>query len=318
MSDNPSNTQPVKPVKKASRWRSILTGLLGVIILLGLAGWGGYENAMVIRTQAKTQLVNSQLLDQFKLALVDEQFKRYDEAQQRLQFILQNDPTFPGAQTEMTKLLIVMSKPTATETPTLTPTPDIRGEQAMFATAQQLIATGDWPNAITELDQLRKKSPTFNTSQVDGMYYYALRNYGVDLIQKQGNLEGGIYELTLAGGFAPLDHDASALQAGARLYIDAASFFGLDWATAANELQQVYTAYPSMWDGTMTAAQRYQIAAERYGDQLFAQNKFCDAVKQYQGAQGIGTLDQTAAKNFKQAFTACYPPTATPVVLPTP
>jgi tetratricopeptide (TPR) repeat protein len=318
MSEKLSNTQPVKPIKKASRWRSILTGLLGVIILLGLAGWGGYENAMVIRTQAKTQLVNSQLLDQFKLALVDEQFKRYDEAQQRLQFILQNDPTFPGAQTEMTKLLIVISKPTATETPTLTPTPDIRGEQAMFATAQQLIATGDWPNALTELDQLRKKNPTFNTSQVDGMYYYALRNYGVNLIQKEGNLEGGIYELTLAERFAPLDHDASALRDGARLYIDAASFFGLDWATAANELQQVYTAYPALWDGTMTAAQRYQIAAERYGDQLFAQNKFCDAVKQYQGAQGIGNLDQTAAKNFKQAFSACYPATATPIVIATP
>ena len=320
MSENLSNTQPIKPVKKASRWRSILTGLLGVIILLGLAGWGGYENAIVIRTQAKEQIVSSQLMDQFKLALVDEQFKRYDEAQQRLQFILQNDPTFPGAQTEMTKLLIVMSKPTATLTPTLTPTPDIRGEQAMFATAQQLIATGDWPNALTELDQLRKKSPTFNTSQVDGMYYYALRNYGMNLIQKQGNLEGGVYELTLAERFGgiPLDHDASALRDGARLYIDAASFFGLDWATAANELQQVYTAYPALWDGTMTAAQRYQIAAERYGDQLFAQNKFCDAVKQYQGAQGIGNLDQTAAKNFKQAYTTCYPATPTPIIIPTP
>jgi hypothetical protein len=172
------------------------------------------------------------------------------------------------------------------------------------------------------LDQLRKKSPTFNTSQVDGMYYYALRNYGMNLIQKQGNLEGGVYELTLAERFGgiPLDHDASALRDGARLYIDAASFFGLDWATAANELQQVYTAYPALWDGTMTAAQRYQIAAERYGDQLFTQNRFCDAVKQYQGAQGIGNLDQTAAKNFKQAYAACYPATATPIIIiiPTP
>ena len=89
----------------------------------------------------------------------------------------------------------------------------------MFATAQQLVATSDWANALTELDQLRKKYPSFNTSQVDGMYYYALRNYGVDLIQKQGKLENGIYELTLAERFAPLDKDANSLRDGARLYL---------------------------------------------------------------------------------------------------
>jgi tetratricopeptide (TPR) repeat protein len=319
MSEKLSDTQPIKPVKKARRWRSILIGIVGVIILLALAGWGGYQSAIATRMDYKNQVVSQQLMDQFKLAVVDEQFKRYDAAEQRLQFILQNDPSFPGAQTELTKLLVLKSIPTATPTPTLTPTPDVRGEQAMFTTAQQLIATGDWANALTELDQLRKKNPTFNTSQLDGMYYYTLRNYGVNLIQKQGDLEGGVYELDLASRFAPLDHDAQALSDGAKLYIDAASFFGLDWKTAATELQQVYTAYPAMWDGSMTAAQRYQIAAMRYGDQLFLQNQFCDAVKQYQAAQGISQLDQTAAKNFNQAYRQCFPatPTAGPVI-PTP
>ena len=323
MSESIQNTQPLKPVKKASRWQSVLIGIVGVIVLLALAGFGGYESAIATRTQAKEQLVDEQLLDQYKLALVDEQFKRYDDAKQRLNFIIQNDPSFPGAQTEMTKLLIIMSVPTATQTPTLTPTPDVRDQQAMFTTAQQLIAASNWADALTELDQLRKKDPSFNASQVDGMYYYALRNYGVDLITKQGNLEGGVYELDLASRFAPLDHDAKSLYDGAELYIDAASFWQVDWATAANELAQVYTAYPAMWDGTMSAAQRYQIAAERYGDQLFAEGQDCDAVKQYQAAQGIGNLDQTAAKGLNQAFQKCYPPTAVPVapvapVVPTP
>ena len=313
MSENPSNTQPLKSQKKAPRWRSVLIGIVGVIVLLALAGFGGYQSAIATRTQAKEQLVSKQLMDQFQLALVDEQFKHYDDAKQRLNFIIQNDPSFPGAQTEMTKLLIIMSVPTATQTPTLTPTPDVRDQQAMFTTAQQLVAAGNWANALTELDQLRKKDPSFNAPQVDGMYYYALRNYGVDLITKQGNLEGGVYELDLASRFAPLDHESKSLYDGAELYIDAASFWQVDWATAANELAQVYTAYPAMWDGTMSAAQRYQIAAERYGDQLFAQGKSCDAVKQYQAAQAIGNLDQAASKNFNQAYQRCYPPTAVPV-----
>ena len=311
MSENLGNTQPVKSAKKSPRWRSLLIGILGIIVLLALAGFGGYENAIGVRNQAKTELINSQLMDQFQRALVDEQFKRYDDAKQRLTFILQNDSSFPGAQTEMAKILVLMSIPTATATPTLTPTPDVRGQQAMFATAQQLVSAGNWANALTELDQLRKQDPTFNTSQVDGLYYYALRNYGVDLITKQGNLEGGIYELTLAERFAPLDKDASSLRDGARLYLDAASFWQLDWATAANELQQVFSAYPAMWDGTMTAAQRYQFASERYGDQLLEQSRYCEAVKQYQAAQGVGALDQTAAKGFNQAYQKCYPPTPT-------
>jgi hypothetical protein len=316
MSESIENTQPIKPIKKKRRWRSVLIGIVGIIVLLALAGWGGYQSAIDTRDQAKTQLISQQLTDQFTLALVDEQSKNYDQAQQRLNFIIQNDPSFPGAQTELAKILVQMSIPTATTTPTLTPTPDVRGQTAMFATAQQLVATGDWANALTELDQLRKQDPTFNTAQVDGLYYYAFRNYGVDLITKQGNLEGGIYELTLAERFAPLDKDASSLRDGARLYLDAASFWQLDWATAANELQQVDAAYPAMWDGTMTAAQRYQYAAMRYGDQLLAQSQDCDAVKQYQAAQAIGNLDQTAAKGLNQAYNKCYPATPTAGIPP--
>ncbi len=169
MSENLSNTQPLKPVKKETRWRSILIGIAGIIVLLVLAGLGGYQSAIASRVQARTELVNSQLLDQFQRALVDEQFKRYDDAKQRLNFILQNDPSFPGAQTEYAKILVLSSIPTPTMTPTLTPTPDVRGQQAMLTTAQQYISTGDWVNALTELDQLRKKDPSFNASLVDGM-----------------------------------------------------------------------------------------------------------------------------------------------------
>ncbi len=49
------------------------------------------------------------------------------------------------------------------------------------------------------------------------MYYFALRNYGHDLITKQGNLEGGIYYLTLAERFGPLDNTAIGLREGARM-----------------------------------------------------------------------------------------------------
>ena len=323
MSEHTGNTQPLHPItedgapsgqpkqKKGRRWLSVLLSILGVIVLLGLGGLGGYWNGIGDRQTAQSQVINQQLMEQFQYALVDEQFGRYDAAKQRLDFIIQNNPNYPGAQSEMAKILVKKSIPTSTPIPTLTPTPDVRGEQALFATAQQLIAAGNWANALTALDQLRKNDPGFNTSQVDGMYYFALRNYGVSLIQA-GNLEGGVYQLTLAERFAPLDRDANGMREGARAYIEAASFFGTDWKTAANLFQQAANGWPSMWDGTMTAAQRYQISLMRYGDQLFGDKRFCDAYQEYQSAASIGALDQMAAKNSNISFTECYPPTAVP------
>src|SRR5574337_1443219 len=101
------DTQPLKPVKKTPRWRSILFSVLGMIVLLGLGGLGGYGSGIGERKAAQSKAINQQLMEQFQLALVDEQFGRYEAAQERLQFIIENDPGFPGAQAELTKVLVM-------------------------------------------------------------------------------------------------------------------------------------------------------------------------------------------------------------------
>ena len=83
-----------------------------------------------------------------------------------------------------------------------------------------------------------------------------------------GNLEGGIYDLTLAERFAPLDNVAHVLRDNARWYITAASFWELDWERASEYFYQLNGS--GIWDGTMTASERYRVAAMRYGDELFA------------------------------------------------
>lgn len=308
----PDQTQPLKAVKKRRRWSSILLGVLGVLVLLALGGLGGYTSGISQRKSAQSAIISQQLMEQFQYTLVDEQFGRYEAAKERLQFIIQNNPDFPGAQTELAKVLVQLTIPTPTPTSPPTPTPDMRGVQSLFATAQQLIATGDWGNALTALDQLRKDAPDFNTSQIDGMYYFALRNYGVTLIQKQGDLEGGIYELTLAERFAPLDSTASGLREGARAYIQAASYFGVNWSQTVTLFRNVASGWPAMWDGSMNANQRLQLALMRYGDQLWAQGQACPASDAYSEAEGLGNLDATSAKNSNQAYQTCHPPTEEP------
>ena len=129
---------------------------------------------------------------------------------------------------------------------------------------------------------------------------------------------GYLYEpaYTLAERFAPLDNTANGLREAARAYIQASSFFGVNWQLAVQYLSQVASGWPSLWDGTMTASQRYQIALMRYGDQLFGQNSYCEAYQQYQLAQSIGNLDDESAKYANQAYRQCYPPTEVPTDTP--
>ena len=86
----------------------------------------------------------------------------------------------------------------------------------------------------------------------------------IDLITQQGNLEGGIYHFTLAERFGTLDRDANGLREGARYYLIGASFWELDWKQALFYFDQVYRGWSGLWDGTMTATERFHQASMRY------------------------------------------------------
>ena len=309
MSENPGTTQPKIKTIKSGRGRTLLFNGIGFIIILILAVLGGYGSGISIRRDTQTSVLAQQLGQQFQFALVDMQFGRYTNARQRFEFIIAHDPSYPGAQQKLTEVLVLINVPTPTITPSLTPTPDFTGAEQAFTRAQQLIATQDWTGAISALDQMRKLDPNYQTSLVDGMYYFALRNYGYSLITQQGNLEGGIYQLTLAERFGPLDRDSNGLREGARYYLIGASFWELDWEQTLFYFDQVYRGWSGLWDGTMTASERYWFASMRYADQLVGEEQFCDAVSYYESAQAIAPLDSQAAEGYELAFLTCFPPT---------
>jgi len=311
------DTQPLTPIKKAPRWKSILISVLGFLLLIGLGAFGGYSSGIGDRQSAERAVITKQLSEQYTFALVDIESGRYEAAIQRLEFIIANDPSFPGVMEKLTEVMVISSIPTPTATPTLTATPDFSGAESAYQRAQQLINAQDWPGALAALDTIRKLDTTYKTAQVDGMYYFALRNYGHTLITKDGNLEGGIYQLTLAERFGPLDNTAVGLREGARTYIIGASFWELDWQQAAAYFSVVGNGWPAMWDGTMTASKRLYIASMRYGDDLYNRQAFCEAYDQYKIALAIAELDSDAARNSVDAFNQCFPPTATPEPIPT-
>jgi tetratricopeptide (TPR) repeat protein len=327
MIQKPDSTQPSTPIKSKKRGRSFLINSLILIAVLAVASFGGYQSGINIRKNNEKSVVAAQLTEQFQYAEQDIQAGRYEVARQRLQWILSQDPSFPGAQEKLTEVLVQINVQqglqSPTPSPTMTTTPDFSGAEEAFTLASQLITVQDWIGALRALDELRKLDPGYNQSQVDGMYYFAFRNYGVQLIN-EGNLEGGIYQLTLAERFGPLDRDANGLREGARVYIIGASFWELDWEQAVFYFTQA-RAWGNLWDGTMTSSQRYWYASMRYGDELFAKGKICEeneALVQYNNAISIAPLDKVSAANYNEAIELCFPATPTldltPSLTPTP
>jgi tetratricopeptide (TPR) repeat protein len=309
-----STTQEVKPQPKkklGGRIGRFFLNILIFLLIIAFGIYGGYRSGIGIRERAQADLESQQLSDQFARALVDIQFGKYNAAQQRLEYILKINPSFPGAMEKLTEVMVLSNIPTPT--PVVSPTPELivddTNYEALLAQAKQLVAAGQWQNALTVLDTLRAKDSSFHTVEVDGMYYFSLRNWGIELIQG-GNLEGGIYELALAERFGPLDSVAHILRDNARFYINAASFWELDWKLAAEYFGQLNGS--GIWDGTMTATERYRIAAMSYGDQLYAEEQFCEAYEQYLASQTVGQLDADTAARANQAYLGCYPPTGTP------
>jgi tetratricopeptide (TPR) repeat protein len=153
----------------------------------------------------------------------------------------------------------------------------------LFNQAQQQLRNKAWLQAMQTAAALRSTNVNFRTAQVDGIYYIALRNLGVQKILNEGDLEGGIYDLTLAERFGPLDRDADNYRTWARYYLTGASFWKADWKRVIDYFGQIYFAFPSLRDGSgMTATERYRLANIYYGDKLANEGKYCDARPYYE------------------------------------
>jgi tetratricopeptide (TPR) repeat protein len=315
-------TQPVPailPEKKIRRRTVVWLGILFVLILGAVGGWLGYQSGINSRLQNQVGQVAVEAATQFQLGLQDQAKGNLAIAQQRFEYVISLDPNFPGAQEKLAEVMLarqISLIPTDVPTPTLTPTPDTRGEQDMFAQILQNIKDNKWSPAIDTINALRAKNLGYRSVDVDGLYYIALIGRGIQKITN-GDLEGGIYDMTIAERFGPLDSKAIAYRTWARLYLNGASFWGVDWEKVVNYFADIYQAVPNLHDSSMlTASERYRIALYKYGDQIAATGDYCKALQYYQQSLAIG-LDPTAEPKATAAYHNCHPDTPVPPARPT-
>jgi tetratricopeptide (TPR) repeat protein len=312
--------EPVKSPKKGGAWKWIVGGLLAVILIGAAGAMGGYYAGIADRQKVEQNQRDLAASTQFQLGVADMEAGRYDFAKRRFEYVIQLNSAYPGVLENMAKITIITSAtatPTVAPTATPAPTLDLSGVEALLVQSKQLLAASDWNGAITALDMLRKQNTSFKTLEVDGLYYLALRNLGMQKIAN-GNLEAGLFSLAEMKNFGPIDAEAANLQEMAAMYISASRYFGWDWANAIKYLGEVYKTNPSIIDTShRTVADRYRESLAKYGDQLGTKEKWCDAVPYYEQSLAIGQ-DQKVADAYNKANNKCIAsqPTATPTVDP--
>ncbi len=349
MTDNePEVTQPVaekkqKKQKKAGkkffqrRGAWYLIGFVLALLIVIIGALLGIPRGINDRVKLAEAQAAPKIQAQIDAAKLDIEGGRYAVAQSRLDWVLDEMSSYL-TEAELDQvgelysqtLLMISSKgtptpepsPTAT-VPDFTPTPDLRGEEDLFNTAQQLLASESWDEAVQTLEALREKNIEYRSVEVDGMFYIALRNRGLDKILVDGSLEPGIYDLSLAERFAPLDSSAEGIRTTARYYLTGASYWDVDWSQVTYYFEQVISALPNLRDGTgMTATERYRKGLLGYGTQLANEGKYCQAQEYFNKAQGI-MADPEAQPTAQWVADQCWkqqnPPTqAPPEATPTP
>ena len=310
--------------KPRRQWlRGAIYTVIGIALVLGLAVLLGIQSGNVqgLENQALSEAVEAVI--QNELGIRDLEAGRCNFARQRFEDVAKRDAEYPGLVDHLSQAYICLNAtgaPTPIPTASLTPTPDGRGAEELFAEAQSLLAEQNWDQLLEILDSLRKNAPDHQPIKVDGLYFLALRSRGEQRILVEGQLEGGIFDMTRAEQFGPLDVQGDAYRLWASLYISGTSFWDVDWGQAVFYFEQIVPLVPNMWDGSYFAIDRLATAKVNYSDELILLGDFylsvrgwCAANDAYHSANSYHSLPILIAPTAEYAAFRCeLNPDATP------
>lgn len=311
-------TSPSLPPESRGRQisRGVIIGIIVFILVAGLGALGGYQVGVSNRVTEATLQIAIEAINQFEQARVEFEAGECEVALQRIEYVIQKSPDYPGATELLSNILICMQStatPTIAPTATLTPTPDLRGVEELFQQALSLRDNLNWDVLLETLDSLRQQQPDYRAVEVDGLYFIAYRSRGIYRIQNEGNLEGGIFDLNRAERFGPLDVEAQNYRQWAEWYLTGSSFWALKWDEVITYMGYVASGAPNLRDSSgFTASARLATAQVEYSFALVLEAKsllddreWCGASERYNLAAQYAPLDPTAQPYADEAAVQC-------------
>ncbi|MGD2027387.1 MAG: hypothetical protein PVI99_06180 [Anaerolineales bacterium] len=289
-----------------------------LLIVIAASGWLGFRTGQQDYTARVTVTVEAYLASQLAQALDDIAEENYPLAIERLEYILSVNPNYKPARDLLDDIGVALN---VTSTPTIppptatpSPTPDLRPAEEMYDSVLSLISLGEWSTALDTLANLRKSNPSFRIVEVDGLIYLSLRNRGIQKISN-GDLEGGIYDFSLAEQFGPLDGETESYRNWARLYLLGNAFWGAYPEQAAYYYGQLVSAAPSISDFSGESAfYRYWTSLLQIGEELAQEEKWCEASEQMQvvlNSWNQGYVQPTATYIYDECIASMFTPTPT-------
>jgi tetratricopeptide (TPR) repeat protein len=318
------NEEKEAPKPKRHLGRMILLGIAGILLAGTLSGFAGYQVGLQQRQQQEAGLRVYKAAQQYERGLVDMREGNYQQAKQRFIYVAEVDPNYPGIVDQLSRvelaLMVTATPTTGTEQQAVVVPSNVKGSEALFNQARDFLAQEQWAAAIEILDRLRQEDINYHTVDVDGMYFIALRNLGVDNMLKNGKLEQGLFNLALAAKYGPIDKDANGYMTWVAMYKTAASYWEIDWDKMVYWMDQVYNMLPGIRDGSnYTSGERLRVGVIYLADDLVERRENCDAEAYYSKAANIRSDPELQTK-LATAHDACIAslitPTA-PVIVPT-
>lgn len=310
------NTEkPSKPKRHIGRL--ILLGIAGILLIDTLSGFAGYQTGLIQRKRQEVGMRVFKAAQQFERGVVDMRAGNYLQAKQRFVYVAEVDPNYPGIVDKLSQVELAMI---ATATPTSGPAQavvipsNIKGSEALFNQTRDYLAQEQWAAAIEIMDRLRQEDIKYRTVDVDGMYYIALRNLGVDNMLKNGKLEQGMYNLAVAEKYGPMDKDANGYRTWVAMYKTAASYWDLNWDKMVYWMRQVHNMLPGIRDGSnYTSGERLRVGLIMLGDGKKGEQDYCGAETLYKDALGIRS-DADLQGKYNDTHNKCIASLATPTM----
>lgn len=296
----------------------LLAVLIGLYTLIAYLGWQSGQTLRADRAQAERAAA---LETQILRAREEIEAGNYRLALRRLEWVLENDPSYPEAsalQEQAQQALDAASAATPTlpatvaATATTPPgdpvtTPGADAPVAEFRALEALVAEEEWEEAITAITRFQAEYPEYERRETDRVLFEAYIGRGVELLYGE-RVELGIYYLDQAEMIGDLPQEALDQRQWAELYLNGMAYYGVGWGVSIANFRELCLAAPFY----QNSCDKLYTGLVAYADQYAARQDWCPAESFYAEAYRLES-GNTLADKLAQAREGCEnaTPTAT-------